>query len=212
MRARSVGGVLAHAGGEDHGVHAAHGGGVGSRCSLRDLVRRTHRWPAGRARCPRQRRPPGHGSRRRRRRCPARRTPCSGRSSTRLVRCCPAGPRCTPRWPASMSPARVPMGRPARGVKPMEVSTHLPTVNGSRWRNRCPGGRMTMLQLLNGPAQHGGGPLGDDIAMGGAVEAVAADLVILGSTSGRAWRRCKPWRAWSGGRRCRTQPPWGCRA
>ena len=28
--------------------------------------------------------------------------------------------------PASISPARVPMGRPARGVRPMEVSMHLP--------------------------------------------------------------------------------------
>ena len=28
--------------------------------------------------------------------------------------------------PASRSPERVPMGRPARGVKPMEVSTLLP--------------------------------------------------------------------------------------
>ena len=30
------------------------------------------------------------------------------------------------RMPASRSPERVPMGRPARGVKPMEVSTLLP--------------------------------------------------------------------------------------
>ena len=30
------------------------------------------------------------------------------------------------RIPASMSPERVPMGRPASGVKPMEVSTLLP--------------------------------------------------------------------------------------
>ena len=37
IRARRVGGVLAHAGGEDHGVQAAHGGGTGAD-ALGDLV------------------------------------------------------------------------------------------------------------------------------------------------------------------------------
>ena len=34
--------------------------------------------------------------------------------------------------PTSMSPARVPMGRPASGVRPMEVSTHLPPSTAAR--------------------------------------------------------------------------------
>ena len=34
------------------------------------------------------------------------------------------------RQAGSMSPERVPMGTPARGVRPMEVSTHLPSTDG----------------------------------------------------------------------------------
>ncbi len=44
------------------------------------------------------------------------------------------------------------------------------------------------------------------VAVAGAVEAVAADLVAR-CTGGRGWGRCRPGRAWSGGRPCRRRPP-----
>ncbi len=81
------------------------------------------------------------------------------------------------RIPASMSPERVPMGRPARGVKPMEVSTLLPPSTAvteeplPRWQEIS----FSSSRLL---AQHSGSALGD-ILVRGAVEAVAADLVLL---------------------------------
>ena len=34
--------------------------------------------------------------------------------------------------PTSISPARVPIGRPARGVRPMEVSTQRPPLTAAR--------------------------------------------------------------------------------
>jgi hypothetical protein len=37
----------------------------------------------------------------------------------------------------SQSPERVPMGTPANGVSPMEVSTHFPSMLAESW-SRCP--------------------------------------------------------------------------
>ena len=105
-----------------------------------------------------------------------------------------------------MSPERVPMGRPASGVKPMEVSTLLPP-SMAVTEEPLPRWQEISLSCSMGLAQHIGRALGN-ILVRGAVEAVAADLVLLIVLIGNGIQ-CRPWRAWSGGRRCRTRPPWG---
>ena len=200
-RARIGGGVLADAGGEHEAVEPAHGrgerAGVAARCGRRSSRARARR--RGSSLASRSRTSLLMPER------PLRPAVVVEQALDARRRPCPLVRADRGRRRGRAGPARVPIGRPSRAVKPMVLSTLRPARMRAHARRRCPDGRRPP-----GRAAISGATVGQargDVLVGQAVEAVAAHALLGRARPG--WRSGRRPRDGRGGRRCRSRRPAG---